>query len=74
MFEAAVSNSPHKSCDVGIANAGIVGVDDLYQLQGEFCETEPPSPRRTNATDLDPSLPPVKTDLGIIEINLLGMA
>lgn len=36
MFEAAVSSSPHKSCDIVIANAGIVGADDLYQLQGEF--------------------------------------
>ncbi|KAN0089650.1 short chain dehydrogenase reductase [Hyaloscypha variabilis] len=54
MFEAAVSSSPHKSCDVVIANAGIVGADDLYQLQ-------------------DPSLPPVKPDLRIIEINLIGM-
>jgi hypothetical protein len=40
MFEAAVSSSPHKSCDVVIANAGIVGADDLYQLQGEFCDRD----------------------------------
>jgi len=55
MFEAAIKNSPNRSCDVVIANAGIVGVDDLYTLQ-------------------DPSLPPVKPDLRIIEINLLGVA
>ena len=34
-FDAAVANSPHKSCDVVIANAGIVGVDDVYQLDGK---------------------------------------
>lgn len=35
VFEAAVQNSPHKSCDIVIANAGIVGQDDLYTLQGK---------------------------------------
>lgn len=41
VFEAAVQNSPHKSCDIVIANAGIVGADNLYDLQGKttltFC-------------------------------------
>ena len=34
VFEAAIRSSPYKSCDVVIANAGIVGVDDLYTFQG----------------------------------------
>lgn len=34
VFEAAVQNSPSKSCDIVIANAGIVGADDLFTLQG----------------------------------------
>ncbi|KIV81007.1 hypothetical protein PV11_08461 [Exophiala sideris] len=32
-FDAAVQNSPQKSCDVVIANAGIVGQDDMFTLQ-----------------------------------------
>lgn len=34
MFDAAVRNSPEKSIDIVIANAGIVGADDLYKLEG----------------------------------------
>ncbi|TVY44413.1 5'-hydroxyaverantin dehydrogenase [Lachnellula occidentalis] len=54
MFEMAIENSPHNSCDIVIANAGVVGADDMFTLQ-------------------DPALPPVKPNLRIIEINLLGM-
>jgi NAD(P)-dependent dehydrogenase (short-subunit alcohol dehydrogenase family) len=36
LCEAAATNSPHKSCDIVIANAGIVGADDVYSLQGSF--------------------------------------
>ncbi|TVY17128.1 5'-hydroxyaverantin dehydrogenase [Lachnellula arida] len=53
LFDAAVTNSPHHSCDVVIANAGIVGADDVFQLD-------------------DPALPPIKPDLRIIDINLIG--
>ncbi|TVY36533.1 5'-hydroxyaverantin dehydrogenase [Lachnellula subtilissima] len=55
LFDAAVKHSPHHSCDVVIANAGIVGADDLFKLE-------------------DPALPPVKPDLRIIDINLMGTA
>ncbi|KAH7234545.1 short chain dehydrogenase reductase [Fusarium solani] len=55
VFEAAVSSSPSKSVDVVIANAGVVGADDLFKLQ-------------------EPDGPPVKPDLRILEINLLGTA
>jgi NAD(P)-dependent dehydrogenase (short-subunit alcohol dehydrogenase family) len=33
-FEAAIKNSPNKSLDVVIANAGIVGQDDMFTLDG----------------------------------------
>jgi NAD(P)-dependent dehydrogenase (short-subunit alcohol dehydrogenase family) len=35
VFEAAVQRSPSKTCDVVIANAGIVGADDIFNLQGK---------------------------------------
>lgn len=43
VFEAAVQNSPSKSCDIVIANAGIVGADDLFTLQGRFSIPRQPS-------------------------------
>jgi len=38
MFEAAIKNSPHKSCDIVIANAGIsrASGDDLWLLDGNI--------------------------------------
>ncbi|KAJ5756631.1 hypothetical protein N7533_006174 [Penicillium manginii] len=55
MFEAAIKNSPHKSCDIVIANAGIsrASGDDLWPLD-------------------DPSSPPVKPELSIVNVNLIG--
>ena len=35
MFKAAVANSPSKSCDVVIANAGVAGQDGLAKLDGK---------------------------------------
>jgi NAD(P)-dependent dehydrogenase (short-subunit alcohol dehydrogenase family) len=35
VFELAKANSPHKSCDIVIANAGISGPDPLFTLDGE---------------------------------------
>jgi hypothetical protein len=32
MFKAAVANSPHRSCDIVIANAGIIMADPIYNL------------------------------------------
>ncbi|KAH6977416.1 short chain dehydrogenase reductase [Ilyonectria sp. MPI-CAGE-AT-0026] len=55
VFDAALAYSPHKSIDVVIANAGVVGADDLNNLD-------------------DPSQPPVKPNLRIVEINLIGTA
>lgn len=34
-FEAAIASSPHHSVDIVIANAGIVGADQLNDLNGE---------------------------------------
>lgn len=34
VFESAILESPSNSCDIVVANAGIVGVDDLYKLDG----------------------------------------
>ncbi|KAJ5811452.1 hypothetical protein N7474_007753 [Penicillium riverlandense] len=55
MFEAAIANSPHKSCDIVIANAGIsrASGDDLWPLD-------------------DPNAPPVKPELNIVNVNLIG--
>lgn len=41
MFEAAIANSPGKSCDIVIANAGIsrASGDDLWPLDGMFSWT-----------------------------------
>lgn len=33
-FEEAMRNSPNKGIDVVIANAGIVGKDDMFTLEG----------------------------------------
>ena len=35
LFKAAISNSPHKSCDIVVANAGISGPDPVYQLDSQ---------------------------------------
>lgn len=34
MFEAAIGNSPSKSCDIVIANAGLAGPDSLSDVTG----------------------------------------
>jgi hypothetical protein len=36
MFKQAVANSPDKSCDIVIANAGVSGADELFALEGEM--------------------------------------
>lgn len=38
VFEAAVQRSPSKSCDIVVANAGVIGADDLFTLQGLVAE------------------------------------
>lgn len=40
-FKAAVANSPSKSVDIVVANAGIAIHDDLYQLEDEDEPTKP---------------------------------
>lgn len=34
MFKAAISNSPQKSCDIVIANAGVGSRDNIFQSDG----------------------------------------
>lgn len=34
VFKAAIANSPHKSCDIVIANAGVSGPDPVWQFDG----------------------------------------
>lgn len=34
MFKAAVANSPEKSCDIVVANAGIGGEDSIFKFDG----------------------------------------
>jgi hypothetical protein len=34
MFKQAVADSPDKSCDIVIANAGVSGADELFALEG----------------------------------------
>ena len=73
MFEAAIENSPHKSCDIVIANAGIsrASGDDLWPLDGNiyWCLQWPSN---THWLYTDPDLPPVKPELNIVNVNLIG--
>ncbi|KAK5444212.1 hypothetical protein LTS15_010565 [Exophiala xenobiotica] len=57
-FEAAMKNSPQRSCDVVIANAGVVGQDDMFTLEGKPGY---------------PAGPPKKPNLKTMDINLTGL-
>lgn len=70
-FEAAIQNSPHHGCDIVIANAGVVGADDLYVLDGNNCPFC--GGNITADSQADPTQPPIKPDLRIVEINLIGL-
>jgi NAD(P)-dependent dehydrogenase (short-subunit alcohol dehydrogenase family) len=48
MFKSAVSNSPSKSVDIVIANAGITGPDPLYAMADPSTEPEKPDLRIIN--------------------------
>ena len=41
VFKAAISNSPEKSCDIVVANAGITGPDPVFAFDGMFTFTFP---------------------------------
>ncbi|KAM0187501.1 hypothetical protein ACHAPI_011136 [Fusarium lateritium] len=45
VFEAAVQNSPSKSCDIVVANAGVIGKDDLFSLDDASSEPQKPDLR-----------------------------
>ncbi len=40
MFKQAVANSPAKSCDIVIANAGVSGPDDVYAMEGKVIQRQ----------------------------------
>ncbi len=80
MFEAAVANSPHRSCDIVIANAGIgrgTG-DSLFKLDGEKKSRYSclfPMKKESQLTLKawkDVNGPPVKPALKIAQVNILG--
>ncbi|KIW92818.1 uncharacterized protein Z519_06667 [Cladophialophora bantiana CBS 173.52] len=56
LFKKAVTESPAKSCDIVIANAGITGPD-------------PPHPLTIVS---DPTTEPTKPDLRILQVNMIG--
>ncbi|UDD62199.1 hypothetical protein AFCA_009527 [Aspergillus flavus] len=64
VFEAAIANSPSKSCDIVIANAGIsrASGDSLWPLDG----------KGIILTEVDINAAPVKPDLKIVDVNLTG--
>jgi hypothetical protein len=35
MFKQAIAHSPAKSCDIVVANAGISGPDEVFELGGK---------------------------------------
>lgn len=78
VFEAAIANSPNKSCDIVIANAGIsrASGDSLWPLDGTPLPTYSNSnmlPKRAMliyVTDINAS--PVKPTLSIVDVNLTG--
>lgn len=74
MFEFATANSPHQSCDIVIANAGISRAfgDDLWPLDGR--PEKGPHQMTTWGTNkqIDPNAPPVRPELDIVHVNLIG--
>ena len=72
MFDAAIANSPHKSCDVVIANAGISrsSGDSLWKLDGKKQHIF--SGDQLLTTKTDPKGPPTKPSLSIVDVNLYG--
>ena len=70
MFKAAISKSPHHSCDIVIANAGVSGIDDVFKLDGS---TYLPKRRGDLLIVTDPESEPIKPDLRIVNINMIGV-
>ena len=74
MFEVAVTESPHKSVDVVIANAGVGrgSGDPMMALEGLK-----PSPNHAATQlllmSLDPNTTPTRPSMHIIDINLIGV-
>lgn len=74
MFEAAITNSPHKSCDIVIANAGIsrASGDDLWPLDGKPFIRDLLFDKVLIHCFEDPNEAPIKPKLNIVNVNLIG--
>lgn len=79
MFKTAIEKSPHKSCDIVLANAGISRAfgDSLWPLDGKLILFFHPQIRLHpftkcihDATDLDTE--PKKPALKIVHVNMIG--
>ena len=72
MFEAAISKSPNRSCDIVIANAGISrsSGDSLWKLDGECIIDEG---KEALTLHLDVNAPPIKPGLNIMDVNITGI-
>ncbi|EXJ69763.1 uncharacterized protein A1O5_06834 [Cladophialophora psammophila CBS 110553] len=72
LFKKAVTESPAKSCDIVIANAGITGPDPVFTLEG----MSGPLPRVPQPHPLtivsDPTTEPTKPELRILQVNMIG--
>ncbi|CAG8973996.1 hypothetical protein HYALB_00011574 [Hymenoscyphus albidus] len=73
LFEAASKFSLHGGCDIVIANAGIVGEDDLFRLDGKISCSLNEDHDLTANDFIDPNKPPIKPDLSILDVDLIGM-
>lgn len=72
-FEVAMKNSPQKSCDIVIANAGILGHDGVFTLQGNWRHGLDSHTSSLTDRGPDPAGPPEKPDLQTINTNLVGL-
>ena len=77
MFKTAIANSPHKSCDIVVANAGISRAfgDSLWPLDGRPCLSFLTFLHTITylfvlSTDLDSE--PKKPALKIVHVNMIG--
>lgn len=72
VFKAAIANSPHKSIDIVVANAGIAGNDPVFE-QGKMFQIVVGMWCKYLTTREDDSDEPKEPNLKIININLIGV-
>jgi NAD(P)-dependent dehydrogenase (short-subunit alcohol dehydrogenase family) len=71
MFKKAKANSPAKSCDIVIANAGVSGPDEIFASSGLEGKSE--HTWLTSLTKVAATEDPTKPELRILNINLTGV-